>query len=258
MNRHADRLLRAVFPYGVLASLRISQLFIAGNLDFWERMDRKVFFRRAFWLLQKNQIPGDYAEFGCHGGMTFVLAYYNSQRFSYPHLPRKQWAFDSFRGFPPQQGPKDSHPEWIAGSLRMSEGEFIRVCSKSGVPRSAYETVPGFYQDTIGRNATATPANLPRDIALAYIDCDLYSSTAAVLEFLSTRLKHGMIIGLDDYYCYSTDAAAGERVALLEFCRSIQDQYRLVPYVQFGYAGMSFIVEDRRLTEHDPTLLLSH
>jgi hypothetical protein len=30
-----------------------------------------------------------------------------------------------------------------------------------------------------------------------------------------------MIIALDDYYCYSPTQAAGERVAVLEFFRSI-------------------------------------
>ena len=43
----------------------------------------------------------------------------------------------------------------------------------------------------------------PTDIALAYIDCDLYSSTMPVLEFLLPRLKNGMIIAFDDYFCWS-------------------------------------------------------
>jgi hypothetical protein len=35
---------------------------------------KKKFFKYAFKTIQYNGIDGDYAEFGCHGGMTFNLA----------------------------------------------------------------------------------------------------------------------------------------------------------------------------------------
>jgi len=56
--------------------------------------DRREFFRRAFITLGFNGIEGDYAEFGCHSGRTFNLAY----------LPRAK-------------GPEDSHPFWVEGTL---------------------------------------------------------------------------------------------------------------------------------------------
>ena len=131
------------------------------------------------------------------------------------------------------------------GRLKTSKEAFIDICTRSGIPRSAYEVVLGFYKDTIGKDAVHPPPRLPHYIALASIDCDLYTSTQSVLEFLAPRLKHGMIIAQDDYECYSDEAAAGERVALLDFLGN-QDPCLLVPYVQYGYYGMSFILEDRR------------
>jgi O-methyltransferase len=98
----------------------------------------------------------------------------------------------------------------------------------------------------------------PADIALAYVDCDLYSSTTTVLEFLRKRLKHGMIIAFDDYYLYSPTAAAGERVALIELARAVRDRFLLLPYVQFGFGGMSFIVEDKALSGSGAELMISH
>jgi hypothetical protein len=53
-----------------------------------------------------------------------------------------------------------------------------------------------------------------------YIDCDLYSSTKTVMAFLGSRLKHGMIVALDDYYCYSATGISGERLACLDFLAS--------------------------------------
>ena len=69
---------------------------------------------------------------------------------------------------------------------------------------------------------------------------------AIFLSFLAKRLKNGMIIAFDDYYCFSKSALSGERKALLEFTLSDR-RFNFAPYVQFGWAGMSFIVEDKSL-----------
>lgn len=82
--------------------------------------------------------------------------------------------------------------------------------------------------------------------ALAYVDCDLYSSTAEVLRFLGTRLKHGMIVAFDDYYCWSGTAVSGERNACNEFFAG-HPEFRLLPYLPFGWHGMSFVIEDKAL-----------
>ena len=258
MSKFLNRAIRSVVPYRLLAAGRMAQLKFANDPQYDERADRRVFFNRAFALLRKNNIEGDYAEFGCNGGMTFVLAYQHIQKYSHSKIQRKMWAFDSFRGLPAPKSVKDEHPAWIQGEMLTGQDEFVQILTRSEVPRSCYELVPGFYEDTIGKNARAQPAKLPDSIALAYIDCDLYSSTTSVLEFLSTRLKHGMVLALDDYYSLSSSAAAGERIALIEFFRSIGDKFVVLPYVQYGYAGMSFVLEDRKFTGYDPMILLSH
>jgi len=209
---------------------------------YFEELHRKEFFRRAFYALAFNDIAGDYAEFGSHGAMTFALAY-RASRIS--RSERKLWAFDSFSGLPPKAGQEDEHPVWVEGDMAMSLDEFIRLCEASRIPPSSYYIVPGFYQDTLTRPAS-DGAGLPSDIALAYIDCDMYSSTRLVLEFLIPRLKHGMIIAFDDYYCWSSTAISGERKALIEVFAK-ETRYHLLPYVQIGWHGMSFVVEDSRL-----------
>lgn len=229
------RKLRSFFggDYDLLKSL------LENNYDTHERFQRREFFRRAFIALSFNGIDGDYTEFGT-GVTSFPLAFAESRRANYHcHL----WAFDSFQGLPEPQLPEDEHPKWIRGDLKISLEQFRDLCSKSGISNSDYDVVPGYFQDTIGKESSAS---MPTNISLAYIDCDLYSSTIQVLKFLGTRLKHGMIIAFDDYYCWSKNAVSGERKACKMFFDA-SNQFSLLPYTQFSWGGMSFIVEDKSL-----------
>jgi hypothetical protein len=212
--------------------------------------DRHVFFRRAFIALGFNGISGDYAEFGCYSGTSFNLAFKEIVR-SKEHLSflpyqfeRKLWALDSFRGLPESRVAKDEHPAWTPGNLSMPVDEFHAACARNGIPRNAYRVVEGFYEQTLRVDDKSDA--LPQDIALAYIDCDLYSSIVAVLRYLGPRLKHGAIVALDDYFCWSATQASGARRATLEFFSTNRD-FRLIPYVQYGWAGMSYIVESKAI-----------
>jgi hypothetical protein len=202
---------------------------------------REEFFSEAFKALTFNGIAGDYCEFGSHGCTTFRLAYQQSRRFGHRcHL----WSFDSFQGFPSSADPKDEHPKWKPGGMAFSEADFRELCEIGSIPESAYEIVPGFYDRSLSKIGPDDP---PKQVCLAYIDCDLYSSTKAVLDFLRPRLKHGMIIALDDYYCFSSTQSSGERIAMLEAFPA-GGPWTLVPYRPIGWAGMSFILESNSST----------
>jgi O-methyltransferase len=209
-----------------------------------EGLWREAFFYNAFKALSYNGIDGDYVEFGCMG-RTFSMAYHESRRHNHE---ARLWAFDSFQGLPAPKETSDSHPRWKEGILRTSLDNFHAICASHGIPSADYNVVPGFYDQTLAHNS---PDSLPANIALAYIDCDLYSSAQTVLQFLMPRLKHGMIIAFDDYFCWSASQLAGERKAMLE-CFSNDDTWALLPYVQYGWHGNSFVVEEKSLTASIP------
>jgi O-methyltransferase len=213
------------------------------DAHYYEYEGRRAFFQRAFTALAFNGIDGDYTEFGCCGGTTFGLAYKYSRK--QKHSARL-WAFDSFCGLPSQTVVEDEHPIWIQGSMSIEVNEFVKICREKGIPKSKFTVVPGFYEKTL---AEPDSQNLPVNICLAYIDCDLYSSTKVVLHFLSSRLKHGMIIAFDDYYCWSSTQVSGERKACAEFFKD-HPNWILVPFMTFGGGGggMSFVVESRNLS----------
>jgi len=231
-------LIRLPYPIRqLIESVRWMRLKIRRQHYWFERAHRQEFFRRAFVALSFNKISGDYVEFGCHGGMTFNLAYQESRRVGSQCL---LWGADSFMGLPDQKGFEDQHPAWVAGTMRTELDEFHFICRYNGIPSSMYRVIPGYYDQTLMNDAP--DQDLPDDICLAYIDCDLYSSTVTVLNFLRPRLKQGMILALDDYYCWSSDQMSGERRALMEFFSDNSD-WHLLPYVQYGWGGMSFVVE---------------
>ena len=200
---------------------------------------RDEFFFNAFQALTFNGIKGDYCEFGSHGCVTFRLAYKQSRRLG--HRARL-WAFDSFAGFPASTDERDDHPKWKKGGMSFALDQFNGACELAGIATADYEVVPGYYDQSLpslGRDGG------PQDICLAYIDCDMYTSTKMVLDFLAPRLKHGMIIAFDDYYCWSTTQPSGERLAMRHAFPD-DGRWELVPYQTIGWAGASFVVEAKQ------------
>jgi len=205
-----------------------------------ERLCRHEFFYNAFRALSFNGIDGDYAEFGCYRAMTFAMAYQEAVR--HKHKARL-WAFDSFSGLPAPKDDRDSHPKWVEKGMATSLDRFHDLCALQRVPRDAYEVVPGFYEETL---PAMSDTDAPPNTAMVYIDCDLYSSTGDVLRFLMPRLKHGMIIAFDDYFGWSATQVSGNRRAMLEVF-SENSEWELVPYMQYGWHGQSFVVESRKI-----------
>jgi O-methyltransferase len=164
--------------------------------------DRRQFFKRAFLALKVSNISGDYVEFGSWGGQTLRDAY-DVTRIVGP--PRPLWAFDTFLGERPAATSEiDSRPELERYRNQGPSGlaAFLEVMERKGVPTEAFTAVEGYFDDTL---TTLGPDQPPNDIALAYVDCNLYSSTVTVLDFLAPRLKHGMIVAFDDYWVYKPD-----------------------------------------------------
>jgi hypothetical protein len=152
---------------------------------------------------------------------------------------RHMWAYDSFEGLPPATGPLDVHPAFAPGVAGEGLAGFVATLDEHGIPREDYTAVPGYFEHTLGPDA---PVPLPTDIALAYVDCNMYSSTVTVLEFLAPRLKHGMILAFDDYFCWTADDVSGERVALDEFLAD-NPQWNLLRFKDPTWGGASFVVE---------------
>jgi Macrocin-O-methyltransferase (TylF) len=166
------------------------------------------FFWDAFTAVAVNGVSAGYVEFGSWGGNTFRRANQTCEQF---RAKRHLWAFDSFQALSPSDEPRDRHPGLGSGLGQGGVEVFHATFVGFGVPRDAYTAVEGYYQETL---PPLGAEGEPRDITIAYVDCNLYSGTVIVFEFLAPRLKPGMIIGFDDYYlcnprCRSVGRARG-------------------------------------------------
>jgi O-methyltransferase len=202
--------------------------------------DRRAFFWDACVALQINKITGDYVEFGSWGGNSLSLAH---EAISMIGSPRHLWAFDSFSGLPEIIDARDER--WRSTNETGQGGieNFYADCDKLGVPRDAYTAVEGYFSDTLPPLGST---GAPTDIALVYVDCNMYSSTVSVFDFLAPRLKHGMIVAFDDYFLWTSSEVSGERSALDEFLTA-NPQWHFQRYKDVHYAGLSFIVEHSNL-----------
>lgn len=169
-----------------------------------------VFASIARFCVANRPVEGYYFEFGCHTGGTMSLAYdYFRHLFDWKYV-----AFDSFEGLP-EIKEIDRQEIWQKGKLATKEAEFVRIVTSGGMPRDRLITVRGFYEDSL----TSEVRNklLPGKAAVVYVDCDLYSSTVPVLEFVRPFLQRGTVIVFDDWNCFWADPDKGERRAFREF-----------------------------------------
>jgi predicted O-methyltransferase YrrM len=125
-------------------------------------------------------------------------------------LPDRQiYGFDSFDGLP---------EDWW-----VPKGTFAQTVPD--VPDNV-ELVVGLFADTLPSYA----ATHQEPIALAHVDCDLYSSTRTVFDALEERIVRGTVMVFDEYWNYP-GWRAHEHRALQEFVIRTGRSYRYDSFV---------------------------
>jgi len=201
---------------------------------------RQEFFYQTFDFLVENQVSGDYLEFGCHKAMTFRMALKEAARRGLEDMSFH--AFDSFEGLPELSGldALQAHSSgWRRGALSTSEETFLDLVRQEGVYLDRISTVKGFYEHSL-TDALRDELGSRLRIALAFIDCDLYESTASVLRFIEPMLQRGSVVYFDDYFQFRGDPNYGEQKAFGEFAE--RSRWKFNPHLQVSWFGKSFIV----------------
>jgi O-methyltransferase len=197
----------------------------------------------AFAYLRSEGVAGDYAEFGVSTGRTFVEAWRVAK--AHGGSDRRFFAFDSFAGLPEVDG-VDATGRFYAGEFTQDRGSLEARLRRARVPADRVHIVEGFFDETLTQ-----PELIPLDqVALAWIDCDLYSSTVPVLDYLTPRLAQGAILLYDDWFCFKGDPTRGEMKACSEWLER-NPGITLVPWRQHHWASQAFIVrrDDRQEPE---------
>ena len=183
-----------------------------------------------FYLKRSLDLPGDICEFGVANGATSVLLAHEMR-----NTDKKLWLFDSFEGLS-QPSKEDSliNDIFKLGSMSKYEGamsypsrEVIERLQRIKFPKRRVKIVKGFIENTV-----RIKENLPKKIALVYIDFDLYSPIKISLLTVDALLVKGGVIIIDDYGFFSS----GVKLAVDEFLAKKNYSFTLPSYSEGHFA----------------------
>lgn len=171
-----------------------------------------------------RDVPGDVVEFGCHEGLTAVLLSKIMHQYS---RRRKLTVYDTFSGL--------TAPTKRDRGTYLSEGD----CSASDDLlrknfREFHEPVP---QIVVGDVAKTLPTKLPKTIAFAHLDMDLYEPTFHTLLSIYPRLDKRSVVILDDY---GNPSIPGVESAVNDLQKKHHIKVNVVPLFAGAYPYLPF------------------
>ncbi|GAA3372892.1 hypothetical protein GCM10020367_30690 [Streptomyces sannanensis] len=210
-------------------------------------------FRYTFEYVYGSHIPGAVAEFGCYEGFSALMladliTEFNAQDDFYTKIfPRHLYVYDSFSGFPKSVNPVDSISYEVAdsgywrenedasppGTEDMLRQEFTRRFGETG-----WSVVPGMFEESLVKQP------VKHEVAIANLDCDLYSSSVEVLDHLlgNKLMPDGAVLLLDDYNCNRANPRFGMRRAMRECFARTDGFYEYSEFLRYGWHGRAFFV----------------
>jgi hypothetical protein len=187
-------------------------------------------------IAEPGTLLGDYLEFGCYRGESFIYAYKCASKM----LPwMRFFAFDSFQGLPALTE-EDRNGPFYSGQFSCSQKDFMDNLRKAKLDLKRVVCIPGWFNETL-RPELKKEKNL-KIASIVYIDCNLYTSCVSVLNFLTDILETGSIIIFDDWFSFNADPTKGIQRACREWLKQ-NPNILLQDWHVFGPFGKSFIVK---------------
>lgn len=174
----------------------------------------KGFFEDCVKKLQaiKGNDIGDYLEFGVFNGSSLSSMYLTAQKLE---LNSRFFGFDAFQGLP-AGAEKEDDGVWKKGFYACSFEKMNECLKEKGVDPDKVNWVKGWYQDTL--NTELIKKYDLKKLGIVFIDCDTYSSSKTVLDFVAPLIKEPVIICLDDWKLNDLDIKGlGEYKSFNEF-----------------------------------------
>ena len=135
------------------------------------------------------KLDGAVVEFGCYIGTTslFIRRLLDALDDS-----REFHVYDSFVGLPPKTAADESRAgdQFQAGELAVSKKQFLQQFQKTGLRPPVIHK--GWFKDL-------TPADIPDQVAFAFLDGDFYESIRDSLKLVLPHMQRGGTIIVDDY-----------------------------------------------------------
>lgn len=165
--------------------------------DFFEHnLSKYKMLKKCIYNLNYDQVEGSYCEFGCFTGAALNhtikthIIFSKSKKKSENYLNRFFYGFDSFEGFP-----EEVHNEYKSSNFKTNYEEVKKLENQY----KFCKVVKGFFSNSLSRIEIKNNKELDK-IALAFIDCDIYSSAQEVFNFIKNKMSNGSFVIIDDYY----------------------------------------------------------
>ena len=156
---------------------------------------------------EATSVDGDFVEFGCYRGDTSI----ELAKILRSTPEKRLWLYDSFAGLP-EKSPFDASSagdNFQAGALFATKRELVDRFRRANLPRPIIKKA---FFDQLD-----PAADLPEQIAFAFLDGDLYTSIKTSLHLVWPRMnKRGIIIVHD----YNNPSLPGAARAVDEFLRT--------------------------------------
>jgi O-methyltransferase len=182
----------------------------------------------------------DYLEFGIYRG--FNLWYTQALSRAMGTRDMRFFGFDSFFGIPPVDG-IDSDGPFHEGDFSAYRDEVEHWLKRYGGAQNQPVLVEGFFEKTL--NAELMAKHSFRRAAFCVVDCDLYSSSKTVLDWVAPLLHEQTLLFFDDWDDFGDQDDKGEKKAFSEFCAKFSDRFSFEPFENLkaiGGKGIAFIV----------------
>ena len=226
---------------------------MAADYDYQTSRHRQIFERltQGVQYVYNNAVEGDVAEFGTHSGFTALtiakaMKFYSDlyADFLQTHGAGQKTLhlFDSFQGLPVPDNPVDmlspnvASGRWKKGMFQsLNKHELLVLCSQA-YDHDRIRIADGWFSTTLRNIPPGTR------FALIHLDCDLYSSTAEVLDCLFGRdhVSDGGCVFFDDWNCNRASPKFGQRRAWRECVEKYNVQFS--DGGDYAVLGHSFIV----------------
>lgn len=156
----------------------------------------------------KNDISGDWTEFGCYMGATSVLF---GGLLRAQNSDKKLYLYDSFAGLPDKTSEDSSSAgdAFKAGELFVTKREVLDRFRRQNLSLPIIKKA--FFSDL------DPSRDVPEKISFAFLDGDLYSSIKTSLTLTAPRLNRQGIIVIHDY---NNPSLPGSARAVDEFLRT--------------------------------------
>ena len=233
------------------------------GLQYALREDLKTFFYLAM-SRQKSLMkqgygfpPITYYEFGVGMGgslIKFISALKMFCKISKTNIySYRIFGFDSFEGLPEKKSTKDDHKRWEKGQFSKSLPEINKIVHNLGIDlrRKTVNFIKGYFEDVLTPTLREELKDYPPTII--NIDCDYYSSTKIVLEWLKPMLISGTIFYFDDIWGFDGHPNYGQLAALREFNEA--GGGILTPYPSLGLNSRVYIYSRKEYEFKESELL---